>query len=166
MKRVDDLQSGPQHIGKVFQMIKKLLVAVDGSAHSLKAVDYAASIAAAMKAQVIILYVLKTHELPKGLSNYASIEHIQGGNEAVLQKAANGLVDEAKDRAAKAGATNVIGEVIDGPIARTVIARSGHHKADMIVIGSRGLGNIEATLRGGVSHRVELLANCPVLTVR
>lgn len=77
-------------------MIKKLLVAVDGSAHSLKAVDFAASIAAAMKAQVIILYVLKTHELPKGLSDYANIEHIQGGNEAVLQKAANGLVDEAK----------------------------------------------------------------------
>jgi nucleotide-binding universal stress UspA family protein len=36
----------------------------------------------------------------------------------------------------------------------------------MIVVGSRGLGNIEATLRGGVSHRVELLAECPVLTVK
>jgi nucleotide-binding universal stress UspA family protein len=147
-------------------MIKKLLVAVDGSAHSLKAVDYAASIAAAMKAQVIILYVLKTHELPKGLAEYAAVEHIQGGNEAVLQKAAGDLVDEAKGRAAKNGATDIIGEVIDGPVARTVIARAGHHNADMIVIGSRGMGNIEATLRGGVSHRVELLAKCPVLTVR
>jgi nucleotide-binding universal stress UspA family protein len=36
----------------------------------------------------------------------------------------------------------------------------------MIVIGSRGFGNIEATLRGGVSHRVELLSKCPVLSVK
>ncbi len=147
-------------------MIKKLIVAVDGSGHSMKAVDYAASIAAAMNAQVIVLYVLKTHELPKGLANYANIEHIQGGDEAVLQRAANDLVSEAKDRATKNGANDVTGEVIDGPVARTVIARAKHHKVDMIVIGSRGMGNIEATLRGGVSHRVELLANCPVLTVR
>ncbi len=147
-------------------MIKKLLVAVDGSGHSMKAVDYAASIAAAMKAQVIILYVLKSHELPKGMAEYASVEHISGGNEAVLQRASNDLVDEAKERAAKGGATDIIGEVIDGPVARTVIARAGHHNVDVIVIGSRGMGNIEATLRGGVSHRVELLAKCPVLTVR
>lgn len=147
-------------------MIKKLIVAVDGSGHSMKAVDYAASIAAALDAQVIVLYVLKTHELPKGLANYANIEHIQGGDEAVLQKAANDLVEEAKERATKNGAGHVTGEVIDGPIARTVIARAKHHSVDMIVIGSRGMGNIEATLRGGVSHRVELMANCPVLTVR
>ncbi len=147
-------------------MIKKLLVAVDGSGHSMKAVDYAASIAAAMDAQIIVLYVLKTHELPKGLSNYAEIEHIPGGNEAVLQKAASDLVAEAKGRASKKGAKDVAGEVIDGPVARTVIARAKHHNADMIVIGSRGMGNIEATLRGGVSHRVELMAKCPVLTVR
>jgi len=147
-------------------MIKKLLVAVDGSGHSLKAVDYAASIAAAMNAQVIILYVLKTHTLPKGLEQYAENEHIQGGSEGVLLAASNSLVAEAKERAAKSGAKNVTGEVIDGPVARTVIARAKHHNADMIVIGSRGMGNIEATLRGGVSHRVELLAKCPVLTVR
>jgi nucleotide-binding universal stress UspA family protein len=59
-----------------------------------------------------------------------------------------------------------VGEVEEGPIARSIVARAKHHDADMIVVGSRGLGNIEATLRGGVSHRVELLAKCPVLTVR
>lgn len=147
-------------------MIKKLLVAVDGSKHAMKAVDYAASIAAAMNAQVIILFVLKTHDLPKGVADYAKIEHISGGNADVLQKISNDLISEAKQRAAKNGATDIVGEVIDGPVARTVIARAKHHNVDVIVIGSRGMGNIEATLRGGVSHRVELLAKCPVLTVR
>lgn len=147
-------------------MIKKLLVAVDGSAHSMKAVDYASSIAAAMKAQVIVLFVLKTHELPKGMVEYARHEHISGGDEAVLQKISNDLVSEAKERAAKNGATDIVGKVVDGPVARTIIAQAKVHDADIIVIGSRGMGNIEATLRGGVSHRVELLAKCPVLTVR
>jgi nucleotide-binding universal stress UspA family protein len=147
-------------------MIEKILVAVDGSGHSMKAVDYAASIAAALKAQLIVLYVLKTRELPKGMENYADVEHITGGNDEILRKVSNDLVNEAKEQAAKSGAADIIGEVIEGPVARTVVSRAKHHNADMIAIGSRGMGNIEATLRGGVSHRVELLAKCPVLTVR
>lgn len=147
-------------------MIKKLLVAIDGSAHSLKAVDYASSIAAAMKAQMIILFVLKTHELSDGVIEYAKHEHISGGPEAVIKKVSKNLVSEAEERAAKNGATNIIGKVVDGPVARTIIAQAKEHEVDIIVIGSRGMGNIEATLRGGVSHRVELMAKCPVLTVR
>jgi nucleotide-binding universal stress UspA family protein len=51
-------------------------------------------------------------------------------------------------------------------IARTIVARAEKHGADMIVVGSRGLGDIEGLLRGGVSHRVETLAKCPVLVVK
>jgi nucleotide-binding universal stress UspA family protein len=36
----------------------------------------------------------------------------------------------------------------------------------LIVIGSRGMGDIEGALRGGVSHRVGILANGPVLMVK
>ena len=39
------------------------------------------------------------------------------------------------------------------------------YKADMIVIGSRGMGDVKGMLRGGVSHRVEMMAECPVLVV-
>jgi nucleotide-binding universal stress UspA family protein len=76
------------------------------------------------------------------------------------------LVSNAEKRARKKGVADTVGEVQEGPVARTIVARAEHHDASMIVVGSRGLGNIEATLRGGVSHRVELLAKCPVLTVR
>ena len=49
-------------------MIKKLLVALDGSNHSLKAADVASTIAAGLKAEVILLCVVKPQELPRGLS--------------------------------------------------------------------------------------------------
>lgn len=147
-------------------MLDKILVAVDGSGHSLKAVDYAAAIAASMKSELVILFVLKNQELPKGLRDYAEIEHILGGNKEILKKVAKDLVSEAESRAAKKGAENIVTEIETGPVARTIVARAKHNKADMIVIGKRGLGNIEATLRGGISHRVELLSKCPVLSVR
>jgi nucleotide-binding universal stress UspA family protein len=147
-------------------MINKLLVALDGSNHSLKAVDFASAIAAALKARVIILSVVKAQELPEGLREYAKLEHIPGVDMEILKKIAGDLISNAKIRAREKGVDDIVGEVKEGPIARTIIARAQHHEVDMIVVGSRGLGNIEATLRGGVSHRVELLAECPVLTVK
>jgi len=147
-------------------MIKKLLVALDGSDHSLKAVDFASEIAASLKAKLIILNVVKPQEIPKGLREYAKLEHIPGLDIDILKKVAGDLVANTQRRAEEKGVDDVVGEVEDGPVARTIIARSQHYDVDMIVVGSRGLGNIEATLRGGVSHRVELLAKCPVLTVR
>ncbi len=131
-------------------MINKLLVALDGSNHSLKAVDTAAEIAAALKAEVILLYVVKPQELPEGLREYAELEHVVGTDIEVLKKVAGDLVSNAEIRAREKGVDHIVGEVKEGPVARTIVARAQHHDVDMIVVGSRGLGNIEATLRGGV----------------
>ncbi|MGE4612575.1 MAG: universal stress protein [Paracoccaceae bacterium] len=147
-------------------MIKTILVAVDGSDHALKAVDYSASIASAMNSELRVLYVLKSQNLPKGLLQYADAEHIIGGNKDILEKMAADIVTNAKVCPEEAGATNVTTEVIKGPVARSIVKCGKDCNVDMIVIGTRGMGNIEATLRGGVSHRVELLATVPVLSVR
>jgi len=82
----------------------------------------------------------------------------------ILKKIAGDLVSNAEKRARENGVDDIVGEVEEDPVARTIIARAKHHDANIIVIGSRGFDSIEATLRGGVSHRVGLLAECPVLT--
>ena len=151
-------------VERTLRIINKLLVALDGSNHSLNAVDYACTIAAALKARVILLYVLKAQEIPEGLRDYADLEHIPGLDMDILKKVAGDLVSNAEKRARENGVDDIVGEVEEGPVARTFIARAKHHDADMIVVGSRGFGSIEAALRGGVSHRVELLAECLVLT--
>ena len=150
-------------------MINKLLVAVDGSSQSLKAVDFASAIAASCKAKVIILTVVKVHTAPKQsaeLRKYAELEHIAGSDLDALKTLAGNLVAHAEKRSREKGAHDIMTKVLEGPVARTIVACAEQNDVDMIVIGSRGLGNIEATLRGGVSHRVELLAKCPVLTVK
>jgi len=82
----------------------------------------------------------------------------------ILKKIAGDLVSNAEKRARENGVDDIVGEVEEDPVARTIIARAKHHDANIIVVGSRGFGSIEATLRGGVSHRVGLLAECLVLT--
>ncbi len=147
-------------------MIKKMLVATDGSNHSQKAVALASEIAAALKAKIIILSVVKQQDLPAEFRQYANAEHISGATLDILKKIASEQVANAENAAKLKGVTDISGEVEEGPIARTIVARAKHHNADMIVIGSRGMGSVDATLRGGVSHRVEILAKCPVLTIK
>lgn len=150
-------------------MIEKVLVAVDGSGHSLKAVEYAAEIAAACKAQVIVLTVLRPQQVPKvseELRKYAMLEHIDNSEVEAMKLLSAELLTHAAGIAREKGATDIVKVVESGPVARTIVDIARRKKADMIVVGSRGLGNLEATLRGGVSHRVELLAKCPVLTVK
>ncbi len=150
-------------------MIEKILVAVDGSGHSMKAVEYAAEIAAACKATILILTVLRPREVPKvsaELRKYAEMESIEGPDYEAMRLLSADLLSDAAEIAKKRGVEKIVKAVETGPVARTIVSFAKSKKADMIVIGSRGLGNIEATLRGGVSHRVELLAKCPVLTVK
>ena len=150
-------------------MINSLLVAVDGSNHSLKAVEYAADIAAACKAELTIMTVIRPHQAPKlsaELRAYAQLEHIGQADLGAIRLLSDNLLTHCKKVATGKGVTKVTTNVETGPIARTIVSYAKRKKVDIIVIGSRGLGNLEATLRGGVSHRVELLAECSVLTVK
>jgi nucleotide-binding universal stress UspA family protein len=150
-------------------MIKKLLVAIDGSSHSMKAVNYASSIAASCNAGVIILNVVKAQNYQKysaEMQKYAELEHVSVVDLDALKSIANSLVAHAESIAREKGVKDIVTKVQEGPVARTIVACAEQNDVDMIVIGSRGFGNIEATLRGGISHRVELLAKCPVLSVK
>ena len=147
-------------------MIKKILIAVDGSKHSLKCVQIGSEIAKAMDAKVMLYHVVKPYRLPESLRMFAKAEHMQTFDPELLRKGAQYLLSGALTEARKAGLNDVEMETDEGPIARSIVDRAKSFKADMIVIGSRGMGDIEGMLRGGVSHRVETLASCPVLVIK
>jgi nucleotide-binding universal stress UspA family protein len=128
-------------------MLKTVLIAVDGSTHATKAVEIGCGIAAPHKAKVIFLHVVKGYELPEGLREFAEAEHIKGPDIKILKRAALFLAENAEQRARDMGIEDTVVEVEEGPIARTIVARAEHHGADMIVVGSRGMGSLERTLR-------------------
>ena len=147
-------------------MIKKILIAVDGSNHSLKSVEFGAEVAKGSGAAVLLYHVVKPYRLPDALKKFAQAEHMATIDADLLKKGAQFLLAGALTTARRAGVKEVEIEVDEGPIARSIVARAKSFKADLIVIGSRGMGDVEGMLRGGVSHRVETLAKCPVLVVK
>ena len=147
-------------------MIGKILIAVDGSRHSLKCVEFGATVAKGLDAEVLLFHVVKPYQLPESLKKFAKAEHMATIDADLLKKGAQYLLAGALDIARKAGVKDVEIESEEGSIARSIVARAQSYKADMIVIGARGMGDIEGMLRGGVSHRVETMAKCPVLIIK
>ena len=147
-------------------MIKKILIAVDGSKHSLASVTLGAEIAKGSGATLLLFHVVKPYSLPDALRKFAKAEHMPTFDPELLRKGAQYLLSGALDAARKAGVKDVEIETEEGPIARSIVERAKSYKADLIVLGSRGMGDMEGMLRGGVSHRVETMAKCSVLVVK
>ena len=146
--------------------ISRILIAVDGSAHSMKAIGVGSQIAAALNASLLLFHVVRLEKVPEAMRQFAKTEQLPGTDVDNLIRSARQMLAGEADKARSAGVNNVDIEVDKGPIARTIVATAKRIDADMIVLGSRGMGDLEGLLRGGVSHRVEILAKCPVLVVK
>jgi nucleotide-binding universal stress UspA family protein len=137
-------------------MFEKILLAVDGSEHSAKAVDVAGDLARRYDGEVVVLHV-REHEITWG----ADID-IETAAEA------RSLVDGVVRRLKDAG-VNVRGEVVRvplGQIPRAILDMTVEEGAGLIVMGTRGLSDWGRLLMGSVAHKVVHLAEVPVLVVR
>ena len=134
-------------------MISLVLVAVDGSEHGGKAIDLAGDLAGRYGAKVVLLHALAR-------AAYADV-----GEADFIRAAGNELLRRAEDRAKRAGAPHVAAILDTGDPATRIVQQAEAHTADMIVMGRRGLGDLEGLLLGSVSHEVAQLASCACLTV-
>ena len=149
-------------------MFKKVLVAVDGSAHSKRAVAYGASIAAQNEAEVILFHVMRhlgSDRIPPDLEELAHAEHIRVTEADMLRNVAQAVIREAKDLAGAQGATKVQTVLQNGDPATRILEYCKTHEVDLIVIGQRGLGGLAGMLLGSVSQRVSHAAPCACLLI-
>ena len=84
----------------------------------------------------------------------------------LIRTAADDLLERADERARKAGAKEVTLLAEEGDAAHIISEHAEIHKIDLIVMGRRGLGDLEGLLLGSVSHKVAQLAPCACLTVK
>lgn len=147
-------------------MFKKILVAVDGSKTSLKALDKAIDLQKLMPdAEIFILCVYKHHSLFEASLSIGRPENIDIPDKA-LSDYAKVVVNHAKDLAREHGATKVRGFVKSGRPSKVIIKFAQDKDADLIVVGTRGThSDTDGMLLGSVSHRVASHAKCPVLVV-
>ncbi|MGC8584435.1 MAG: universal stress protein [Thermoproteus sp.] len=134
--------------------IKTIVVAYDGSEHSKKALLYAISLARQTKAKLYLVYVVDT-SLAELYSIPQAYDKIKKKGEELLAEARGscaGLDAECK--------------LLEGDPAEEIIKFAKDVRADLIVIGSRGLSRLKRILLGSVSARVATEAATSVLIVR
>jgi nucleotide-binding universal stress UspA family protein len=138
-----------------------ITVGIDGSAHSIRALEWATQEAAIRR---VPLTVLTVHSVP--MSGWT-------GNPVTLPRDADDV--QRAYRAAEEMTQKVISQLGDArPQSVTVRAVSGYpaeelidasREADMLVVGARGAGGFARLMVGSVSNQVMHHAHCPVVVV-
>lgn len=135
-------------------MFKSILLAVDGSEHSNKAVDAVRDLAQQSDSDLLVLHVRERLVTRRGVSETA----IEDAGVAM------DLAESLKSDGIKARAEEPL--VPHGQIAQEIARVAEAVKPDVIAMGSRGLSDVGGFFLGSVTHKVLHLARCPVLVVR
>lgn len=139
-------------------MIKLILAALDGSKYSFKALDYACELAEKHGAKLLMLHAYRSTSDLRGTEGFNRLV-------AKRKQAGEAVMEEARCRVA--GASFEIEEdLLEGPGADAVIRVATFRNADLIVMGTRGMGSFKGLLFGSVSTKVAHHAPCSVLVVR
>jgi nucleotide-binding universal stress UspA family protein len=138
-------------------MYERVLVAVDHSEVAQRALDAAKDLALLSKGEVWVLH-LREREVIAQMGDVPS----ESGADA------ESPVSAAVEALTKAGVT-AHGEVRDttfGHAAREIMEDAKEHDVGVIVMGSRGRGDLTGLVLGSTAHKVIHLADRPVLVVR
>lgn len=173
--------------------MQRIVVALDGSAHAEKALDLASDLASKYGAELVLLNVLSDKRLSDAERQMAETEHLDelstitgllqapGDPRSVAEWLLHGsvtitkrfrelfgqrLMESAQRKARQHGARKIQTVLEEGDPAETIVRVAKERHADMIVMGSRGLGGAKGLLVGSVSHKVGNLAECTCVTVK
>jgi nucleotide-binding universal stress UspA family protein len=101
-----------------------------------------------------------------GLQRLSRLEHLEDSEREALAAIADPVAGQATSRAHEQGVQEVRTEIRLGKAAHEIMAFAEECKADLIVMGRRGLGSAADLLLGSVSSRVAERADCACLTVK
>jgi nucleotide-binding universal stress UspA family protein len=137
-------------------MLEKLLLAVDQSDNSRKAVPAAVELARAGGGTVHVLHVREVF--------YPVRPTVQGDTPEEAQQLVDGIVEEL--RGAGVTAEGSVRPSTGGSPASAILEQAREFGAGMIVVGSHGHSALGGLLLGSVAHKLTQLSTCPVLVVR
>lgn len=138
--------------------VNKILVPVDGSEYSRKAVQYAIDLAKFCEAGIVLVHCRKKLSLFLG--------------EPYFQQALTKLMRQAEEILApfkeliQENGLEIEERILEGNPGEVIAEAARIEKCELIVMGSRGLSDLEGLILGSVAHRVLQSAHCPVLIVR
>jgi nucleotide-binding universal stress UspA family protein len=142
----------------------KIMVAIDGSEHSVKAAEYALEIAKSFSAQlyaVTVTYVPESYHLKQEDVLNQSIEM-------------RGSIEDAKtwlekfNQDSREDSIQLKTELINShrPVDYVILEYAEKNDIDLIVLGTRGRSGFKKLLLGSIASSVVTYAHCPVMVVK
>lgn len=137
-------------------MFRSILVAIDPSDHSRPVVPAAIEIARRFGSSIFVLHVV---EHDRGWSVVYSTESTAKATDLVAKS-----VRAIRDAGIQTDGH--VGDVAAGHVAGDIVDTAKAFESDLIVMGSRGLSDVQGLLLGSVTHEVMHRAQIPVLVVQ
>jgi nucleotide-binding universal stress UspA family protein len=134
----------------------RIVVGTDGSEHADHAVRWAADEADRRGAELVIVHGWKRHY-------HLTIEGVDQADDFTPVDAEL-ILDQAVEAVRAVSGANVVGQLVEGSVADTLLDLS--KTADLLVVGSRGRGGFRAMLFGSIASSVATHSHCPAVIVR
>ena len=138
--------------------INKMVVGFDGSESSRKAVEWAVSLAAKIKSDVVVAAVVRSPEFSPSIDE---VEESYTDGERYYQPLLDEIVRYGKDNDVPIGT-----EILRGHPAESLVRHAADRRFDLIVMGTRGIGGFKRLVIGSVAQKVVTYAKTPVLVVK
>lgn len=141
---------------------RRILHATDFSSNALPALRQAVALARRWRAKMIVLHVMTPPSpfVREGIPPSSWEELL-----ADARRAAKGRLAAVLARIRRKGVV-ASAVLVEGLPANEVLRTARRHRADLLVIGTRGRTGLRRALMGSVAERIVSQARCPVLTVR
>jgi nucleotide-binding universal stress UspA family protein len=146
------------------ETINRILVPVDFSAHSEKAIRFATTLANKFGARVSLLHVVEDPFVTGAWQAEAFVANIPELLDDLKKASRAQLADLKKNLAAHGFLVET--EVVTGQPASTIVEYAAAGGFDVIVMGTHGRTGLSHAFMGSVAERVVQKAPCAVLTVR
>ncbi len=140
----------------------KMLIAIDGSKNSLRALKYAIKLAGRLdEASQLVLVNAHDDIALRGASSFVGKDAVK----SYLDDLSNEQLAEAVAIAQKSGVTHEV-RVVRGQVAQAIVKAATDRDCELIVLGSKGRSAIRDLMVGSVAQRVSALADVPVTLVK
>ncbi len=142
-------------------MYTKILVPIDGSENSTRALEHGLNLSSELKSKITVLYVL---QIPPFV--YVQSQQVVNSVMESLKKEAKLVLESGISQSKKHGVEPETVFLEGNDIASIIIDYGEKNNFDVIVIGSRGHGKVKTVLLGSVSHNVLHNSKIPVLIIK
>jgi nucleotide-binding universal stress UspA family protein len=153
-------------------LFSKILVPLDGSEHSLKALDEAAQIAKKFSGKLTLIHVYSVQPIimpEASTSSSLSLPIITGAEVSMMidtaKKLGNKILENGEKRIKTSGVP-VEKMLVEGHPVEEIVRVANQDKFDLIVIGARGVSHMIEMLLGSVTDGVMHHVHCPVLVMK